>query len=210
LTTIATDVMDGLDAVCRALATQAERTSGGGSGSPAGRPSPGDTLLVCSSAGGGLRIAVVGQELEVSAEAGRRVALSAGGRVVHVTSGELTADGVRELRNAAPDLVLLVGGRDGGNAAVLLHNAERLARARIKAPIVVAGNADAADEVCRVLAATGRRHQLAPNVVPRIGEISPTGARTAIRAAFLDSRHRREGSVKAGPSPTWSSPPRRT
>jgi len=185
-TTIAADVMDGVDAVCRVLAAHAEGTSQAGLGSPAGNPSPGESLLVCSSAGGGLRIAVVGQELEVSAEAGRRVALSAGGRVVHVSSGELTAAEVRALRNAAPDLILLVGGTDGGNAAVLLHNADCLARARIKAPIVVAGNADAADEVCRVLAATGRRHQLAPNVVPRIGEISPTGARTAIRAAFLD------------------------
>ena len=41
-------------------------------------------MLACSSAGGGLRIAVVGNEELVTAEAGRRVALSSGGRVVHV------------------------------------------------------------------------------------------------------------------------------
>ncbi len=39
-------------------------------------------VLACSSAGGGLRIAVVGNEELVTAEAGRRVALSSGGRVV--------------------------------------------------------------------------------------------------------------------------------
>ena len=41
---------------------------------------------------------------------------------------------VAALRAAAPDLVLLVGGTDGGNADVLLHNAERIARARLAAP----------------------------------------------------------------------------
>ena len=39
-------------------------------------------VLACSSAGGGLRIAVVGNEELVTAEAGRRVALSSGGKVV--------------------------------------------------------------------------------------------------------------------------------
>ena len=41
-------------------------------------------MLACSSAGGGLRIAVVGNEELVTAEAGRRVALSSGGKVVTV------------------------------------------------------------------------------------------------------------------------------
>ena len=41
-------------------------------------------MLACSSAGGGLRIAVVGNEELVTAEAGRRVALSSGGKVVAV------------------------------------------------------------------------------------------------------------------------------
>ncbi len=41
-------------------------------------------VLACSSAGGGLRIAVVGNEELVTAEAGRRVALSSGGKVVGV------------------------------------------------------------------------------------------------------------------------------
>ena len=43
----------------------------------------------------GLSIAVVGNEALVTAEAGRRVALSSGGRVVHVASGGLTRAGLR-------------------------------------------------------------------------------------------------------------------
>src|SRR3954451_14366117 len=44
----------------------------------------------CSSAGGGLRLAVVGYERTVTAEAGHRVGLSAGARVVHLATGALT------------------------------------------------------------------------------------------------------------------------
>ncbi|KGN32832.1 glutamate mutase [Knoellia sinensis KCTC 19936] len=169
-TTVATDVMDGVDSVCRELASHGPVTE----------------TLVCSSAGGGLRIAVVGYEREVTAEAGHRVALSAGGRVVHVSAGPLSGEGVRELRAASPDLVLLVGGTDGGNADVLRHNATRLANARLKAPIVVAGNADAADEVSAELSRTDRRHVVTSNVLPRIGVIAPEAARAAIREVFLE------------------------
>ena len=169
-TTVATDVMDGVDAVCRELASHGPVTE----------------TLVCSSAGGGLRIAVVGYEREVTAEAGHRVALSAGGRVVHVSAGPLSGEGVRELRASAPDLVLLVGGTDGGNADVLRHNAARLASTRVAAPVVVAGNVDVADEVAAELSRTGRRHVVTSNVLPRIGVIAPHDARSAIREVFLE------------------------
>ena len=168
-TTVATDVMDGVDAVRASLAAHGEPHE----------------VLVCSSAGGGLRLAVVGYEREVTAEAGHRVGLSAGAKVVHVASGAMTGADVRALRAAAPDLVLLVGGTDGGNADVLLHNAQRLARARLAAPVVVAGNAEVADEVAALLATTGRRHVVTGNVLPRIGVVAPEAARAAIREAFL-------------------------
>ena len=168
-TTVATDVMDGVDAVRDALAAN---------GAP-------EDVLVCSSAGGGLRLAVVGFEREVTAEAGHRVGLSAGAKVVHVATGALTGADVTALRTASVDLVLLVGGTDGGNADVLLHNAERLARARLAAPVVVAGNAEVADEVSAVLSSTGRRHVVTANVLPRIGVVAPEAARDAIREAFL-------------------------
>ena len=168
-TTVSTDVMDGVDAVRAALA---------GHGEP-------DEVLACSSAGGGLRLAVVGYEREVTAEAGHRVGLSAGAKVVHVASGPMTGADVAALRAATPDLVLLVGGTDGGNADVLLHNAQRLARARLAAPVVVAGNADVAGEVAGLLAGTGRRHVVTANVLPRIGVVAPEAARAAIREAFL-------------------------
>ncbi|MGZ4604326.1 MAG: glutamate mutase L, partial [Kineosporiaceae bacterium] len=165
------EVLDGVAAV-RAAAEESAGCRAGG-------------VLACSSAGGGLRIAVVGYERLVTAEAGRRVALSAGGRVVHVHAGLLTAPDVDRLRAARPDVVLLVGGTDGGDAEVLQANARRLGIARIAAPVVVAGNAEAAPRAAAELERRGRRVVVAPNVLPRIGTLEPLGARSAIRELFL-------------------------
>ncbi|WP_088316906.1 glutamate mutase L [Kineosporia sp. R_H_3] len=175
-TTLASDVLDGVAAV----RADAERA--------AGRRA--DDVLVCSSAGGGLRIAVVGYERLVTAEAGHRVALSAGGKVVHVAAGPLDGPGdadprLDDLRAAAPDVVLLVGGTDGGNAEVLLHNARRLGIARLPVPVVLAGNADAADEARAELERRRRHVVVTANVLPRIGVLDPLGARAAIREVFL-------------------------
>ncbi|MCX2950565.1 glutamate mutase L [Lentzea sp. NEAU-D7] len=135
-------------------------------------------ILACSSAGGGLRLAVVGQERVVSAEAGYRVALSAGAKIVHVSAGPVD---VKALRASAPDLVLLVGGTDGGDRKVLLHNAAKLARVAV--PIVLAGNVEAQPEAVELLAK--RTVVACPNVLPDVGQLAPEPARKAIREAFL-------------------------
>jgi uncharacterized protein (TIGR01319 family) len=142
-------------------------------------------VRACSSAGGGLRLAVVGYEELISAEAGHRAALSAGARVVHVAAGRLSTGTLQELAAAAPDVVLLVGGTDGGEAGVLRHNAAALAGADWSVPVVVAGNAAVRDEVCALLAAAGRPVTVADNVLPDIGRLEPESARAAIREVFL-------------------------
>jgi uncharacterized protein (TIGR01319 family) len=161
------DIMAGLSAAVRASTARLRAAS--------------IPWYVCSSAGGGLRLAVVGYERLVTAEAGHRVGLSAGARVVHVAAGPLDAGGVRELRAARPDVVLLVGGTDGGDAEVLVHNARRLARSRWRVPVVVAGNTDARADVREVLGAA----TIVDNVLPRIGVLRPGPARAAIREVFL-------------------------
>ncbi len=140
-------------------------------------------VRACSSAGGGLRVAVVGNEGLVTAEAGRRVALSSGGKVVHVVALATEPDPLPGLRRATPDVVLLVGGTDGGNAEVLLEGARLLAGGPW--PVVVAGNNDAQAEVAGLLQAAGTTYVLAANVVPRIGVLRPGSARAAIREMFL-------------------------
>ncbi|WP_245993751.1 glutamate mutase L [Nocardioides immobilis] len=170
------DVLDAVEA-CRAeLAGVDGRTSGA-------------EVLACSSAGGGLRVAVVGHEALVTAEAGRRVALSSGGKVVGVvaTAGRVPETAVSEVLGhttpAEVDLVLLTGGTDGGNRAALVDAARAVATSGFDGPVVVAGNVDARDEVAEVLAS--QPHVLADNAVPRIGVLAPESARAAVRAQFL-------------------------
>ncbi|UQU61512.1 glutamate mutase L [Couchioplanes caeruleus] len=165
-TTSGSDVLNGLDEAVAAV---------GGA----------DELYVCSSAGGGLRLAVVGYEALVTAEAGHRVGLSAGARVVHVAAGPLDGRAVAALRAARPDVILLVGGTDGGDEETLRHNAGRLATSRMRVPVVVAGNAAAAPDAGRVLAGRGVPVTVTGNVLPRIGVLDPGPARAAIREVFL-------------------------
>lgn len=171
-TTLGTDVMEGWFA-CREQLLVVDRAVARAE------------VLGCSSAGGGLRIAVVGNEELVTAEAGRRVALSSGGRVVAVVSGGLTATSLKALRADRPDVVLLLGGTDGGNSAVLEQAAGVLAKYRWRRPVVAAGNTAAQGEVAGLLTAGEVPHVLADNVVPEIGVFAPDSARAAIREMFL-------------------------
>ena len=165
------DVLTGLDDAVAALVAEA-------GGEPA-------EIRACSSAGGGLRLAVVGHERVVTAEAGARVGLSAGAKVVHVSSGRLDRAGLDALAAARPDVLLLVGGTDGGDAEVLLHNAARLASSGPRVPIVLAGNVDARDDAVALLHARRRTVVACANVLPRIGVLDPLPARGAIRDVFV-------------------------
>ncbi len=165
------DVLDGLDA-CRAELASAH---------------PGvdrAEVLACSSAGGGLRIAVVGNEELVTAEAGRRVALSSGGKVVAVLSRGSQDASYRVLgHTTGPDVVLLTGGTDGGDEDGLLLGARRVVASGWQGPVVVAGNVAARPAVEEILA--GLPVVVTDNVVPRIGVLAPEPARRAIREMFL-------------------------
>jgi uncharacterized protein (TIGR01319 family) len=167
-TTITTDVLEGYAACRDDLAAADPRATGA-------------EVLACSSAGGGLRIAVLGNEELVTAEAGRRVALSSGGKVVGVFG---RGDDLAGLGGLAPDVVLLTGGTDGGNAASLVDGARALVASGWTGPVVVAGSVDAHEEVAALL--SGLPHVVTDNVVPRIGVLAPEGARAAIREMFLE------------------------
>jgi uncharacterized protein (TIGR01319 family) len=177
-TTIDTDVLDGYDVCLAELVATDPRAADA-------------EVLACSSAGGGLRIAVVGNEELVTAEAGRRVALSSGGRVVEVIAAAGRAPDsalYRTLNHTTrPDVVLLTGGTDGGNTQVIVDAAKGIVAGGWTGPVVVAGNVDAREEVTAALGqGRGRTpYVVADNVVPRIGVLAPGSARNAIREMFL-------------------------
>jgi uncharacterized protein (TIGR01319 family) len=170
-TTVQNDVMIGYRSALEAIA-----------------PALGDTnvaTLACSSAGGGLKVAVVGLERDITTEAARRVALNSGGRIVATVSGEINADSTSELRSSRADVALIVGGTDGGNRDALLERACAVVATLPHAAAVVAGNAGSSLEAATILEQAGISTKVVANVLPRIGELVAGPARDAIRDAFI-------------------------
>jgi uncharacterized protein (TIGR01319 family) len=172
-TTVAHDVMDGFD---RALAEAIEA---------AGPQVTIGSRAAASSAGGGLRIAAIGLVSDLTAEAARRTALNAGGRIELTLSGDLGPSDVEALAASAPDVVLFSGGTDGGQRERVLRNAEVAATSAITAEIVVACNREVADAVAQCFDRAGLRARVVENTMPRLGELNIEPARAAILDAFL-------------------------
>ncbi len=142
--------------------------------------------LASSSAAGGLKMVTIGLVRELTAEAARQAALGAGAKLVGTFAYRLTPADETRIRALAPDIILLAGGTDGGNADVIRHNATRLAELDCACPIVVAGNRDVGEDLAAMLAAGGKIVHLTENVMPSFGELNIDPARAAIRKVFID------------------------
>ncbi|MCW5656931.1 MAG: glutamate mutase L [Burkholderiaceae bacterium] len=142
--------------------------------------------LASSSAAGGLRMVAIGLVPDLTAEAARRAALGAGAKVQRVFAYELSGGDVDEIVRLAPDLILLCGGTDGGERKTIVRNAGVLAAARVGAPVVVAGNRSAADEVKAVLQDAGVDCVVVGNVLPELDRLDVEPARAAIRSVFME------------------------
>jgi len=146
----------------------------------------GKVVLASSSAAGGLRIVVVGNVPGLTVEAANQAALGAGAKVVGSTAFKLSEIALQGIQRARPDMILLTGGTDGGDAATILHNARMVAQSQLAVPIVVAGNKAAAAEVCDVLTRGGKEVRLTDNVMPKTGTLAVESAREEIRKLFME------------------------
>ncbi|MCM2317599.1 MAG: glutamate mutase L, partial [Thermoanaerobaculia bacterium] len=176
-TTVDSDLMAGLD-----LALDSLRARFG----PATASSGGSETRACSSAAGGLKIAVVGLEPDLTVAAAREVVLSSGGRVVDLATAPLTDGAIETLGRSTADLVLIVGGTDGGNATFVVDAARALVAAGVRQPVIYAGNADARVAVGAILERGGLTWRAAANVLPEIGNLAVEEAQGAIRRDFLE------------------------
>jgi uncharacterized protein (TIGR01319 family) len=120
--------------------------------------------LACCSAAGGLKTIAVGLVPDLTAEAAKRAALSAGAKVLKTFAFELTPSDLRDISQLQPDIILLSGGTDGGNTKVIVANARALATIDQPFTVVVAGNKSTASEPD---ADSFRRAQRCDAVVPR-------------------------------------------
>lgn len=137
----------------------------------------------CSSAAGGLKMISIGLVPELTAQASREASLGAGAKVWKTYSFNLTKGDMREIEEYHPDIILLTGGTDGGNAECILYNAQMLSSLSYDCPIVIAGNRCAAEECQEILGE--RTTFLCENVMPRLGELNIEPTQKQIREIFL-------------------------
>ncbi len=142
--------------------------------------------LATSSAAGGLRIAVVGLVPELTVKAGKLSAYNAGAKIVGTYSYKLNKYEIIEIAKLNPDILLFVGGTDGGNEETLLWNASMIAQLEINAPIIFGGNKVIAVEVKAILEKNGKNVFLAENVLSQIGKISIFAVKEVIRKIFIE------------------------
>ncbi|HEY1854906.1 MAG TPA: glutamate mutase L [Solirubrobacterales bacterium] len=143
-------------------------------------------LILSSSAGGGLRVAVLGLEPALTLAAGLRTSATAGARIVaSYGAGESGRESSESFAAAQADIALLTGGTDGGDEAGIVGHAEALKALAPGLPVVVAGNRTACSAVLEALG-NDREVRCVGNVMPRIGELSAEGAQAEIRALFID------------------------
>lgn len=159
----------------------------------AGGPDPATVEThVNSSAAGGLRMTVHGLTVSMTARAAREASLGAGAIVTMVTAGPLASYDLDEIREVAPNVVLLAGGVDGGERGVVLRNAELLAglladrhaAGHRSTPVVYAGNGALRRPVTSLFADAGVPVLLADNVFPEVDVLNIAPLRGLIHEVF--------------------------
>lgn len=181
-TTIFTDINDGLRAALKILEEKIGKLEY-------------EACYACSSAAGGLRMVTSGLVPELTGEAAKLASLGAGAKVVGVYAFQLTDDDLEDIKDAKPDILLLVGGTDGGNTECILHNAKMLSRLDPGLPIIIAGNRTAAKECERIL--EGHEVYVCPNVMPKFGKLNIEPTQKKIREIFLNRIVEAKGLSKA-------------
>ena len=182
-TTVASDINDGLEIALKKLSEKTGLTEY-------------DETYACSSAAGGLRMIASGLVMELTAEAAKAAALGAGAKVLKTYAFNLNDADVEEIKEISPDIMLLVGGTDGGNRECILNNAKAVAGIDIPFPVIVAGNRDVAKQCADILSATHPCH-ICENVMPKLGKLNIEPTRKKIREVFLEKIVSAKGLSKA-------------
>lgn len=143
-----------------------------------------ETMLATSSAAGGLRMSVHGLVYDMTARAAREAALGAGAVLGLITAGELGEQDLAALKQQNPNIILLAGGVDYGESATVLANAHHLARLKLPAPIIYAGNIAVQNEFVAIMQPAGLPYYTVANVYPAIDELNVEPTRQVIQQVF--------------------------
>ncbi|MCB0358434.1 MAG: glutamate mutase L [Bdellovibrionales bacterium] len=155
-----------------------------------------DLYVSTSSAGGGLQMIVAGIVSGMTTESAERAALGAGAIVmdaISIDDGREQYERVEKIRHLRPDIILLAGGVEGGNADLPLELAETILTAdprprfgeTLRLPVIYAANSAAREEARQVL----EKHfsfTAVDNLRPTLNVEQLAPARDAIHELFLN------------------------
>ncbi|MBL1217623.1 MAG: methylaspartate mutase [Planctomycetes bacterium] len=155
-----------------------------------------DVYISTSSAGGGLQMMVAGVVAEMTAASAKRAALGAGAIVMDVIASNdkrKPHEQIQRIRELRPDMMLVSGGTDGGDAKHVVSIAELIAPAKPQPrfgsgytlPIIYAGNKDAAPRMNKIFE-QGFELLIVDNLRPVLERENLGPARDAIHDLFLE------------------------
>nr|WP_241635155.1 methylaspartate mutase accessory protein GlmL [Fusobacterium gastrosuis] len=139
----------------------------------------------CSSAAGGLKIVAVGLVPDLTTEATKIAALSAGARVIKTYAFALSDSDIEEIENLDYDILVLSGGTNGGNREYILKNARKIVESKIIKTVIVAGNEYVQDEIKEIFKNSKFEFFISENVMPVVNKINAENLREIIREVFM-------------------------
>lgn len=139
-----------------------------------------------SSAAGGLRMTVHGLVYDMTVKAAKEAALGAGANIKLVTAGLLSDFDLRKIKTLNPNIIMIAGGLDYGEARTALANCEAVAALKLNIPVLYAGNAAIHEEVREIFKTHGQEGFLflSENVYPKIDVLNVNPARKIIHSVF--------------------------
>jgi uncharacterized protein (TIGR01319 family) len=157
-----------------------------------GRPVGCDIYISTSSAGGGLQMMVAGVVREMTAASAKRAGAS--GAVLAANDKRRPHEQIQRIRELRPDMILVSGGTDGGDAKKVTELAELIAPAKpqprfggkYRLPVIFAGNKDAAPAVRKALDIDGIELSVVDNLRPVLERENLGPARDRIHDVFLE------------------------
>lgn len=143
-------------------------------------------FFASSSSAGGLKMSVHGLVYDMTVKAAKEAALGAGANIIQITSGILTKYDLNNLIRLKPNIIMISGGVDYGEAQTAINNADQIARLKLNVPVIYAGNIVNHEHLKTIFLEANQEEYLyiTKNVYPKIDVLDVNEARKIIHEVF--------------------------
>ncbi len=155
-------------------------------------------IFASSSSAGGLIMSVHGLVHDMTVKAAKEAALGAGANIKMITSGILSKLNLTKIKELKPNIIMLAGGVNYGEANTALTNAKEIAKLKLNTPVIYAGNIAIQDEIKEIFKQNDQDKYLylTNNVYPKIDVLDVSEARKIIQEVFEENITKAKGMEK--------------